>query len=391
MKRQSDRLHYLDAVRAFVMSIGVILHAGLIDRFWLSRLFSDVSGLFRMKLFFLIAGFFAALLVTRRGLAHTQNERIVRFGVPFAVGVLLLLNPIANLLYYQIHVGPIAAWDFFTYPLAWNRSGFAWDDEAPIFMTWHNHLWFLAVAILYCIALKPFLLVADSRIVQQLLAWLVAPERGRALPMVLLSFGSAIIFLAMRAAHLLTTQQFLWGSPVNFLAQNVWLYAPYFLLGILAYKSEALFEKLHDVRWGQIVVAAIILALCNYAYDIAKARFGMAAAETLEYFSEGLMGFWACVIMFAAFRRFVSGHNPVVRYLSDAAYTVYVFHIVVIATCQFLIAAAGLGPRANYFLSILLAYPACLLIHRYFVDRGPLRQFFFNGKRPVRPPVSAHG
>lgn len=71
------RVHYMDNLRAFAMLLGVFFHAALaysptLSQLWLTAdannaAFVDMlayfSHSFRMPLFFLIAGFFAALLV----------------------------------------------------------------------------------------------------------------------------------------------------------------------------------------------------------------------------------------------------------------------------------------------------------------------------------------
>jgi uncharacterized membrane protein len=75
----SHRLHGLDAVRAFALVLGVFYHAAesfAFDSRWVARdveysealrLFRHASHAFRLPLFFLIAGFFARLVVQRRG------------------------------------------------------------------------------------------------------------------------------------------------------------------------------------------------------------------------------------------------------------------------------------------------------------------------------------
>ena len=97
------RWHDLDALRAFAMVLGIGLHAalsffptawpvqdvtassdGIFDEFVLA-----VHG-FRMPLFFLLSGFFAALLWRRRGLGSLLGHRMKRVVVPFVLGVILI-------------------------------------------------------------------------------------------------------------------------------------------------------------------------------------------------------------------------------------------------------------------------------------------------------------
>src|SRR5262249_47411692 len=89
----SLRRHDLDALRAFAMLLGMALHASLSFSTlpWIvhdtrqSELYSvfmmAVHG-FRMPLFFLVSGFFTAMLWRRRGLASLLKQRAVRILVP---------------------------------------------------------------------------------------------------------------------------------------------------------------------------------------------------------------------------------------------------------------------------------------------------------------------
>ena len=95
------RLHDLDALRGFAMLLGIALHASLSffpgfwvavdDRAssdgWFDEFFHAVHG-FRMPLFFLLSGFFTAMLWRRRGLRRLVEQRALRVALPFAIFVL---------------------------------------------------------------------------------------------------------------------------------------------------------------------------------------------------------------------------------------------------------------------------------------------------------------
>ncbi len=92
------RRHDLDALRAFAMLLGIALHAALSfapDVPWITQdsqqngLFSlfilSVHG-FRMPLFFVVSGFFTAMLWRRRGLASLLKQRAKRILLPLLLG-----------------------------------------------------------------------------------------------------------------------------------------------------------------------------------------------------------------------------------------------------------------------------------------------------------------
>lgn len=94
---KSVRRHDLDAVRSFAMLLGIFLHAALayIGGWWVvtdspsSRLLGTVvSGIhgFRMPLFFLLSGFFTAMLWQKRGLGGLLSNRSKRIAIPLLIG-----------------------------------------------------------------------------------------------------------------------------------------------------------------------------------------------------------------------------------------------------------------------------------------------------------------
>ncbi len=97
-----DRRHDLDALRTFAMLLGIALHAALayIGAGWvvsdqrtsagLGMLVAATHG-FRMPLFFLLSGFFTAMLWRRRGPAYLLSQRARRVLLPLILGCLTIV------------------------------------------------------------------------------------------------------------------------------------------------------------------------------------------------------------------------------------------------------------------------------------------------------------
>lgn len=93
-----DRRHDLDALRAGAMLLGIVLHASMtfVPGAWLVQdsrpnalfglLLAVIHG-FRMPLFFLVSGFFTAMLLRRRGVRGLLRQRASRILLPCLVGV----------------------------------------------------------------------------------------------------------------------------------------------------------------------------------------------------------------------------------------------------------------------------------------------------------------
>ncbi|MFS2055203.1 acyltransferase family protein, partial [Variovorax sp. CT11-76] len=93
-----QRLHALDNLRALMMWLGIVLHVALNHITvasplpWRDPQTSRVADLlllfihgFRMPVFFVLAGFFVALLVERRGAGGMLRNRALRLALPFAL------------------------------------------------------------------------------------------------------------------------------------------------------------------------------------------------------------------------------------------------------------------------------------------------------------------
>ena len=379
MMDKNERIYYLDSLRAFIMSMGVILHAGMFDRFWFSDGVSYASGLFRMKLFVFIAGFFAVMLYDRRGFKALSKERMLRFGLPCALFI-LLVNPVANFYMFQYFVNPISLSDYFS-------TDFRWPAGTTDRINWHLHLWFLIVALVYCMALPIFLSLATSRPVLSAVNWL-DPARGRpSLRLFMLAIAMTLLFAGTRTLHFLLFYPYLKDGPLNFLVQAILWYTPYFMLGILAFRHRPMFYLLHRPVWWHVLAGGIVLGCTVVAYPLVRQMTGRAPAELVQHLGEGFAGFWLCCLLLSLFSRRFNGDSRIVRFISDASYTVYLFHFSLIAIGGYYISRLNVGPLATYVATIVLVYVGCLLIHLYVVESGPLPRLVFNGKRPLRKPV----
>ncbi|MEC8919877.1 MAG: acyltransferase family protein, partial [Actinomycetota bacterium] len=98
------RWHDLDALRGFAMLLGIGLHASLafFPSFWpvqdknasiggpFDEFLIAVHG-FRMPLFFLLSGFFTAMLWRRRGIVALVSHRVRRIVLPLALGLVTIV------------------------------------------------------------------------------------------------------------------------------------------------------------------------------------------------------------------------------------------------------------------------------------------------------------
>ena len=135
--KKMARRHDLDSLRAVAMLLGIVLHGSLAYFFmpiWpvqdshqnnelFGGLFLGLHG-FRMPLFFLISGFFTAMLWRYRGMESLVQHRFKRIFLPLIIGVLTIV-PLMNFVsaYVSDKAPP---------PFGFNTPGKHFETESPI-------------------------------------------------------------------------------------------------------------------------------------------------------------------------------------------------------------------------------------------------------------------
>ena len=150
--RPSPRYHDLDALRAAAMLLGIVLHAALflVPDAWpvldkkasASLPYDDIVNVihgFRMPVFFLLSGFFTAMLWQRRGLGGVlRQQRLQRVGLPLLVGCFTIV-PLTTWVWLVVTDYNIAK-DFPAETPVLVMAAFVWLFSW--FESFH-HLWFL--------------------------------------------------------------------------------------------------------------------------------------------------------------------------------------------------------------------------------------------------------
>ncbi len=112
-----ERRHDLDALRAFAMLLGIVLHGALsfMPALWPIRdaqqneLLAWMVGIihgFRMPVFFVMSGFFTAMLWRRRGLQALLNHRFRRIFLPLLLGMLTVVPAVEWVSKKGLELGP---------------------------------------------------------------------------------------------------------------------------------------------------------------------------------------------------------------------------------------------------------------------------------------------
>ena len=382
-----ERLHGLDAVRGIALLFGVIVHASMswlpgAQYFWLTHdaspsefagLVFYVPHMFRMLLFFLLAGFFARMACERLGTWQFVHDRFNRIGVPLLAGWFPVLMAILA----------VGAWNLWLV----NDGNMPPAPETPPLSPRNfplTHLWFLYVLLLcYVAALVLRATLGRSAFVQRASDACVRVLASPIGPLLLaLPLGAALATHAKWYAWfgVPTPDQSLYPSLAACVA-----FGSAFGFGWLLHRQQARLQHwaahwpLHlsiaiSATVGCVLHAGLAPKLVAATQDMAT--IGYAIAYALAGWS------WTFAIVGLGLR-FLSGHSPVRRYLADASYWIYIAHLPLVMALQVAMSRVD-WPWAIEFALVLGTAFALLLLSYDLLVRNSFIGAWLNGRRKPR-------
>jgi glucans biosynthesis protein C len=342
----SGRLHHLDALRALSMLLILPFHAiVLVGLRGGTNTFEDgilwAIHVFRLPLFFLVAGFFAALVIDARGTREFLRNRAVRIGIPLFVGVVAIV--------------PWITWEIQALteiPHREDAGGLgAFADPHPAFL-WF--LWYLVLLYAATLALR--------RLVQA-----IAPPGLLSLGGRFLSHWAAPLLLAVPTALFLYRQPtWIPDAPAETFSPRLDLLAYYglfFLAGWLLLATPGLREKVERRPRQYLIVTALTLPPALALY-LLQSHPGLGTRPihilALLLFAAAT---WSLILglLGVAYRH---GAKPSrrIRYWTDASYWIYLSHFPLMAAIALLIAGVAMPDslRAGIlvFATLVVIFPA---------------------------------
>jgi peptidoglycan/LPS O-acetylase OafA/YrhL len=395
----TDRLHALDAVRAFALLLGIFFHATMsfIDveveslnwaiadssQSTVLILFVGVSHIFRMSLFFFIAGFFAHLMYHRRGATEFLRNRAVRIGIPFLVGWCIIAPSLRAIWHWgESKSGIESTLDLWPSAEQWSSG--------QVNLT---HLWFL-----YYLGLIYILFVGSRHVLidrldpdRKMRHWIDAVfgalVRRHWAPV---AFALPIAVVAIFAKD--------WNAATGMPTPDRSLipevipmvgYGTVFALGWLFHHTPNSLQPL-----ASRVKSSLWLALAAMIATSACGFWVGAQPTVLPYLSRFLAGLSVTALMWYinfsiigyALRRFASP-NRTTRYVADASYWLYIAHLPIVCALQVWVAHWPLHWTIKYPFIVAIAFTVLFASYHYLV-RYSFIGAVLNG-REVRHPEAA--
>jgi ABC-type multidrug transport system ATPase subunit/peptidoglycan/LPS O-acetylase OafA/YrhL len=389
----NDRLHALDAVRAFALLLGVVFHAGfsflpgMIPGIWAMTDNSPsvaisvllfTSHIFRMSLFFFVAGFFARMMFQRKGARGFWGNRAKRILVPLLAGWVVLFPAIA-----AVWIWGLTRTFGGTLPAAPANLPPAPPGAFPL-----THLWFLYyLLVLYVVVLlvRAVIVAVDRQGVIRRTADHVV--RGA------VKTGIAPVLLALPLVPALYAREgwIMWfGIPTpdqSVIPQMVSLvgYGTAVAFGWLIHRQADLIG-VWAKQWplnlaGALLATGAGLWIAGLTPILVPAAPGaMKLAFAIAY---GLaIWCWSFAILGLA-TRFMSRGSDTVRYVADASYWIYLVHLPIVAAFQVLVGQLPWHWSLKFPLVLAASFAVLFVSYRYLVRSTFIGQML-NGRRYPR-------
>jgi glucans biosynthesis protein C len=385
MRRMDNRRYYgLDALRGAMMLLGIVLHGvGFyiamppphlpipVDRntsYAADLVFGFIHS-FRMPAFFLLAGFFASLLVEKRGLAGMFRDRAARVAAPMVAAVVLLLPPtMIFVLDFMLAVR------FGTMELVpdmakaevlvaeMRAAGFPVDKPSI------GHLWFLYYLCIFYAIGAPLLrlLVSHNARVEAFLR-------------------SGAGFFALGLVGALTLWPYRGGQVQEgfiFLEPHIpslIYYGSFFCAGYVLHHHRGMLEAMAGWARRCALAAAVLFPVATYAsyLDNFIGGVGYHVASVLAN------SFLTWAVIYAAMGgalRYFDRASPWTLYASQSAYWVYLVHMPFACLAAWLLVPFDMHAMMKAAFVMAFTTGASFLTYHYFVQRTWIGRFL-HGKR----------
>ncbi len=383
-----DRRYYgLDALRGGMMLLGVVLHSAILyiaapaphlpittdpNKSLVMDAIVDLIHAFRMPTFFVLAGFFTALLVDKRGVAGALRNRLARVAAPFVAGLFTLL-PLTLLFMVDFSVA-VNFGKFALLPAAGDLEQLRRESTergipagVPVM-----HLWFL-LYLCYFYLLIPFC--------RMLVRWSLPVESKVA--RFLASPVSLPVFAVWTAATL-------WPYPgalvfgefimLGFSPPAALYYGSFFVIGYVYHHYRASTAVLVDrVPWCA-ALATLLFPLSIYASHLEYAHPGGIGFHLLATVVHAFCTWTLIWLLVGLALRYFDRPTPWALYASQSAYWVYLLHLPVICLMAWLLVFVDVSALVKFAVVCGVTTVVCLATYHYWVQDTWLG-VFLNGKR----------
>lgn len=321
----------------FGVLVGFIQSNQPMEAIWIPM---SMLNIWRIPLLFFVSGMGVCFAIRKRNWKQLLLERGRRIMLPFLFGLFAIV---------PLHV-------------------FLWQKyyNQEIAYTIHPvHLWFLANIFIYVLLLTP------------LFFYLKRNEHGRfhrgLQKLFSKPWGLLVVVIAFVLEAILVKPQVFETYAMTLHGFSMGLLA--FLFGfIFIYSGEGLWNTIRTWRWLTLSIALLLFLLRVIEFQLAAPRY-LLAIESIMW-------------IFAAFgfaHRYLQKPGRTLSYLTQAAYPVYIIHMIFLYLGAFLIMPLDISPWVQLILIVAFTFAGCFLLYELVIRRVKFLRPLFGIKQ-----ISSH-
>ena len=387
---KSERIHALDGLRTMMLSLVILYHCVLSyvvapSRNWTFK--DDMTTLgadlivrfihaFTLPTFFMMAGFFSAMLYLRRGAAEFVRNRAARIALPFAVGW-MILHPIVGAGFVFANAAQMGS---LSDGIA--AAGASIADGSLLLRDSTMHLWFMYDLIFFyaaILALAPIILSVPATWREAALAafgFVLARPWLRLPILALITFG----MLRMVGGTLYASLSFVpnWRLLLG--------YGMYFGIGWLLYLKREQIPNFERFAWTHVLIGLGIFFIFDPALRLGLLTGGPVSRFTILLWAtiSGATMVWLFFFgLTGLFLRHFNRPSSTIRYVVDAAFWIYLVHLPLAIWLPGLFSTLVLPPGIKILMVLVITYVVGFVSYDLFV-RSTMLGSTLSGRRYPR-------
>lgn len=368
-KITTERIYYLDSMRAILMMLGVVLHSAQVfspEQSW--KIYSEyttpiaewmvyIIHVFRMPAFFIISGYFAIFTLHKYNIEKFLKVRILRIIIPLVITAITLNS-------LQAYVLTKTGWIDFEL-ISYIKEG-----------QWVSHLWFLINLIVYflifSIGYRFFHPVYKK--IMQLTNMIYTKSNIFVMLSFMTLFAIALVIMISFISKFINV-----NGIINL--NSILYYISFFIFGVLLYSNKEMQREFIEIS-PIITLPIIVVSLYSYTYF---SQFEGKLYKLIYVFFDITAKYYISALCFYLFYKFTNRSSKIFYFLSNASYTVYLFHQVFVIVIGLLLIKFNIGGFLGLMILMISVSLLSVSVHYYFISRVDFLSFLFNGKRLNTP------
>lgn len=366
------RLIYLDNLRSFALLLGIVFHSAIVyaadiqyaiqtqERSSILSYFCYWIHSFRMPMFYMISGFFSAMVVQKKGNKFYLDGRLRRVLVPTLFGLLFL----APIQYFLMEKSKRPSLDLVDFLIQFfTKEKFQ-----------HSHIWFLVD--LFCF----------SMIYLVLHKWISQLAKGKFVHNFTYRFYLlfVICFLFVLGAH----TQFGKGESYFGIFKLTFTYQfSFFIAGVFCYEWKGILIQTSSSRYKPIALFlwALVFSLLLKEYEINDPLWIYFSYANPWYRSFHIFLWVASPYIWTlffvdVFVRFGNQDGKLGRYIIEASLPIYLVHHPISLVFAYFVKESSLPVWEKFILHNLVVLSLSFILYELFIQRTKPLRFLFGLK-----------